>query len=1142
MTEPRPIPDDAQRERALEPGSSFIVQAPAGSGKTGLLVQRYLSLLARVERPEEILAITFSRKAAGEMRQRVLTALRQGDGPQPEEAFARRSWSLARAVLAHAVDCGWELIANPNRLRIQTIDSFCAELTRQLPLSSGFGAPPAIAEDATELYGIAARRTLAMLESGESWSGAVERLIRHLDNDLPYIEDLLADMLARRDHWLRHVADRTRPQLQRQSLEAALGRVVADRLVSVGAALPQALGDPLASLARYAAGNLAATESASPIRALRDCRGWPAPAPQALPQWRGLATLLLTGDGKWRTQARGDIGFPPAGKVPNADKDRCAHFKTLFGELTGALAQHPQLASQLAGVRELPDAQYTAPQWSVLEALIQLLILAVAQLQVVFREHSTVDFAELALAASQALGEPEAPTDLALSLDYRIGHILVDEFQDTSLRQYELLARLTGGWMPGDGRTLFVVGDPMQSIYRFREAEVGLYLQARRTGLEGIALEPLALKVNFRSQEGVVEWVNGAFPAIFPALEDPVRGAVRYSPCRAHRPELPGAAVAVHPLLDFQPELEAQRVVALIQAAREEDPEGRIAILVRSRTHLAHVLPTLRQAGIGYHAVEIDTLAERPVVQDLLALTRALVHPADRIAWLAILRAPWCGLTLADLEALAGGDRHGTLWDRLCAEEWIERLSSDGQVRALRLRNVLARALAERRRRPLRRVVEGTWLALGGPAAVEQENGLGDAAAYLYLLDDLEHAGDLAALGRLDAQLGKLYAAPDEAADERLQVMTIHKAKGLEFDTVVLPGLGRRPNAGTEPLLRWMEVPRDADLNDLLLAPIRARGADPDPISRCLKYLDAERGRNEDARLLYVAATRAKRRLHLIGHCPVQERDGRSVLGVPASGSLLETLWPVVAPDFEKALAVRADGGEQSGSGRAAPARAPQRRLAGAWQPPPVPAPAVRGAAAPDVEAETAVEFDWVGETARSVGIVVHGVLQRIGRNGPSRWDAARVRALGPVLGLQLTRLGVPREERAAAQAHVLSAVQRCLSDERGRWVLDDGHSETAVEWALSGVDDGRVIRVVLDRTFVDAAGVRWIIDYKTGAHAGPDVDAFLDTERERYRTQLERYAALLAQREQRPIRLGLYFPLLQGWREWDYAVAESRP
>src|SRR3954466_14245778 len=159
-----PISDQAARDAALDIRRSFIVQAPAGSGKTELLVQRFVSLISVVENPEEILAITFTRKAAAEMRARVL------------------------AILPNAAELS-------SRLRIQTIDSLCTALTRQMPVLARFGAQPAIVEDASDLYAEAAARTLRDL------SPPAERLLRHLDNDVAAATSLLADMLRSRDRW-----------------------------------------------------------------------------------------------------------------------------------------------------------------------------------------------------------------------------------------------------------------------------------------------------------------------------------------------------------------------------------------------------------------------------------------------------------------------------------------------------------------------------------------------------------------------------------------------------------------------------------------------------------------------------------------------------------------------------------------------------------------------------------------------------------------------------------------------------------------------------------------------------------------------------------------------------------------------------
>ncbi len=158
-------------------------------------------------------------------------------------------------------------------------------------------------------------------------------------------------------------------------------------------------------------------------------------------------------------------------------------------------------------------------------------------------------------------------------------------------------------------------------------------------------------------------------------------------------------------------------------------PNGSVAILVRARSHLFAITEALKTAELPFSAVDIDPLAGRSIVRDLLALTRAMLDPADRIAWLSILRAPWCGLTLADLEALVRDRLTTSIWD--CLQD-LHSLTGDGQQRTAHLRDVLAEAFAEQGRWPLRRWVERVWMRLGGPACLESDEGaLQDAAGLL---------------------------------------------------------------------------------------------------------------------------------------------------------------------------------------------------------------------------------------------------------------------------------------------------------------------------------------------------------------------------------------------------------------------------
>lgn len=1122
----RIISDYEQRQQAISANASFIVRAPAGSGKTELLIQRYLGLLSQVDAPEEIVAITFTRKAAAEMQSRILGALqRAATGPEPETDHARQTWLLARAALKrdHALD--WQLQQSPARLRVMTIDSLCAALTRHMPVLSGLGTQPETLEDAGELYEQAAINTLALLNSGENWADSIARLLEHIDNDLPRLKQLIMAMLGKRDQWLRHVAT----DHQREDLEAALQHVITEQLHLVEKLMPARCVQPLCELATFAADNLADNKPEHPTVRCQDMAHLPGHGIADFPRWSGLCEMLLKADGDWRQRVDARNGFPPAGKGAGAETR--AAMKTRLTGLIEQLRDVHGLLPALQEIRLLPPPQYSDDDWEVVGALCQVLVLAEGQLRLIFAANNQMDFTGISHAAIAALGNDEAPTDLALTLDYRIRHLMVDEYQDISVNQSELLQRLTAGWSAGDGHTLFLVGDPMQSIYRFREAEVGIFIntwESRRLGQ--VPLEPVAIHTNFRSQPGVVDWVNRTFRTVMPELEDITTGAVTYEESTAFHNVQSIRSVNVYPAFDNDAGVEAGEIVGRIRDLQTSDPLGSIAVLVRSRSHLARIIPALRNAGLSFQAVDIQGLMTRPEIQDLLALIRALCHRADRIAWLALLRGPWCGLTLGDLLPLSPDEERLTIWDAINDEVRTRMLSKDGRQRLQRFRDIMAVVMSDVHRQPLHHVVESAWLRLGGPALMKNSAACGNVLTVLDCLREVGQGGRLPDLTRFLQKVAALFSAPEYAAESRIQLMTIHKAKGLEFDHVLVPELGRKTRPNSVELLQWLLLPRSNQSRDLILAPIRAAGSRQAPVYDYVSAIEKRKQENEDIRLLYVATTRAKKSLHLFGHAGVKEEDG-AITCKPVSGSFLHYLWPVLADDYNKALAQYQP---HNVTDDAIPVDPLWRRLPRNPELP-VPEPLAREhpEMSPD-EIRDDIEFEWAGETIKHIGAVVHRCIQQIGRDGLDNWDESRIEAARPWYESRLRQLGVGERELPAAVSDVIRALTGMLNDERGRWILDNNHRDHQDELALTGVYEQRVINVRIDRTFIDAEGVRWIIDYKTSRHGEPDIEPFLDREQDRYRTQLERYAHIFTAMEDRPVRLALYFPLLQGWRCWD--------
>jgi ATP-dependent exoDNAse (exonuclease V) beta subunit len=1074
--------DEAARKAASAPAESILLEAPAGSGKTAVLTRRFLRLLTTVDDPGQILAITFTRKAAAEMQARVARALRgEFSASDPEAAELT---ALAAAALAHGVARGWSIDTHPQSLRIQTIDSFNYWLASQLPVASHAGGALQVTESAGELYRRAARRTLLGAETDPELAADARLLFERTDNHWMYLERLIAQMLEERGHWLRFVAGEE-PQALCARVNASLADLTRARLAALCALIP-------AGLRRRA-------------QALPGC-GPLGGEPAELRHWKHLAHLTLTKD-DWRRQVS-------AHRLGSDFHDplHCRELRDLIDELRRLAGAREALLA----LRKAPAAELSGDDASAIQALSRLLSRAAAELHVEFAQAQRVDYTYVTGAARQALTENGQPTDLALRAGLALRHILVDEFQDTSLAQVQLLEMLTAGWQPGDGRTLFVVGDPMQSIYRFREAEVGLFLKARVAGIGEVRLAPLRLLRNFRAVPALVAFTNEVFAQVFPAADELRTGAVSYRESVSvgtggSARSLGEIAPATLRLFPQGPATEARAIAAHIDALRRHDPEGRVAVLVVAHAHAVPIVEALTACGLPTCAVDLVPLRERLIVRDLVQLTRALFDLADRAAWLALLRAPWCGARLRTLTALSGLNDRALIFEALGDPERLARCDPGDLARLARLRAVMTRALSERGDGPVADWLERTWLRLGASDAYEAQE-LGDARAFFAALAARAAAFEWHGPEDFATLLEHLYSAP-ASGENPVQVMTIHRAKGLEFDHVIVPALQRATRGAEHRLLRWIDLPSESRESDLLISPSPPVGAAEDSdLNVFLKDLIRQRDAHERCRLMYVAATRARSTLWLSAAPPLAADGGVK----PDRRSMLAILWPALAQRFEM-FAGATPAPE-------APPAVPVIRLRADWQPA-VPPAAVLVTQLPAAYLATEpLEFSWVRETQRDIGTAVHAWLVRLA-------EAPQLPERRAVLE-QLARLGMPRSEQPRALEVILTALRQTLADERGRWILSGAHREAYSEWELSGVSGGRLRNVKIDRSFVDEAGTRWVIDYKTSAHEGGDLEGFLAQETERYRPQLEAYRELARALGPQPVRAALYFPLLGAFRE----------
>ena len=1083
------------RQSALDVCRSFIVKAPAGSGKTTLLVKRYLRLLTTVNDPEEVIAITFTRKAASEMVSRVLEALAQTADAQ--SADDTQLLEIASAVRQHDKENKWDLLSSPSRLRIQTIDALSQRLVRQMPWSAGFGAAPSrVADDVMELYQQAAKQTLLSALADQSQKSNAEQLLLALDNDFTRVCKLLVSMLARRDQWQKLLlqefsADDVRQRLMENWQQSA------DHMLSL---CSEQLSNPnkesLLICGRYAAKNLSKVNPDSPICALKDVSEFPQDRISDIEYWRAFYELLFTNSGSLRKTINKTNGFPT-----KADGGDDAIKNKLIGLLDSL--RDTAFAGSIGVVGGLPDSAFTDQEWQLFSSLVEVLKYAIAELTLIFQQKGICDHIEIATRANAALGEEDKPTDLSLRLDYQIKHLLIDEFQDTSHTQMDLFHRLTAGWQPDEGRTVFFVGDPMQSIYRFREADVGIFLNAFATGFQGLNIENLELTENFRSSEELVDWTNKTFTSVFPLRDDRQSGAVKFTHSTAFKQHLgDDDKVKLH-LVDKQ--TEADRVVDLVSKLVENQNNSTdIAVLVRSRTHLTEIISQLKEKGISHHGLKLDRLSNRSCIQDILALTMALTHPGDKLSWLSVLRAPWCGVDLVDLTYIAQAASDNTVWQVM--QSLPVTIKPANVERIQRLNVVFSAALSRVGKMPLHLLVADVWQAIGGPDTVKI-NDLPNIKTYLQQLVQVQLAGQIKNLAQLERAIEELWAVSIDSAAS-IKLMTMHNAKGLEFDIVILPGLYKRPRTDDSKLLIWNEYLLGQSKSSLLVSPIKTQENDNKRYN-FIKNLDSQAQIEENKRLLYVACTRAKQQLHLL----VNDKPDSSSLQAVMQNAIENEIEKLNHPTVELTKLTQ----KQTNTYRRLPLTytLPQRP--------------VNLSLNNTLEAGPLVEYQWAGVSAKHIGTVIHEIIYAVAENKfDVNLDRRRWRN-------KLLSMGVDHERLSAAMDQLELVVENIHQEHRAKWILSANHTQINNEWPLSADIDGGIENIIIDRTFIDEDGIRWIIDYKTSVHEGGNIQGFLDSEVDRYRAQLEKYAMIIRLHESHPINLGLYFPLLGEWREWQY-------
>jgi ATP-dependent exoDNAse (exonuclease V) beta subunit len=1112
----KPAPhDQADRDRALDPRASFHLTAPAGSGKTAVLLARFLKLLAQVSDPREVLVLTFTRKAAGEFRERAMRYFwgRTPAGPDLP-SHEKLLLDLAGQVLINLErkNLATSYLMVPERLPVTTFHAFCVQLLRAAPHEAGVPLDFKLLEDETEAAWSRQealeelRRRLHQRPAADPVRQAlVQRLVR-LNNNWPRLARELSDLLARRDtlkDFLALAQRSLKEQAFAQMMEQRLSQVVLRTLIPLAQELKECGLEERWPQFREAAGPHLLPEKP------------PGVSPVDVPAWQALAQLLLTQRGDRRQ------------KWTNGLK---------FGDWPKFLRTLPEgFVDRLRDCRLLPQVLFSPEEITALHDLILLLNEAWKVYEELCQKRRVLDFVAVEEAALRLLSD-ESLSDLLLRLDLRLRHLLVDEFQDTSDNQMELLCRLVSGWASGDGRTITVVGDPKQSIYGWRKARLPIFLESRE-GLkcEGgriLPLTPLSLTTNFRATATLITWVNEIFGGTIMAAARGKEGLIFEAACPP--PENTGGETPLMALFAGEDRQEARLQEARWLAFKiklclgDLPPGGKVAVLLFTRTQLPAYLGALKKAGLVPRVREGLRLKDSRVVAHLHNLARALVRPQDDVAWAAVLTGPWTNPNLGLLAACAQAP--GRIWpDKLMA------LAENYQTpEALAFLSPLLLASRERvGREPLAHTLErflddsGAWQ---GIAAWEGALGVASARTYLKLLEEANTGLPEATFEKADFALEGAYQPPDpRAADSPLEVLTIHGAKGLEFHTVFVPFLDWQPlrmRGNQPPPFLLEEIPGTPHHVLALAPPYWQRGKDSS--YQLVKRLYDARILAEARRVFYVAVTRAEARLFLSGvltssggHWLAPNESPLSWLfqhyqaRAPVPGT--SRVWGTPPLRVEVCPAPAAPRRPSMASGE----------LPEAWAFTPEPSPyrlifpsEAAGPEGPETPGDPGGLVEHALHSAtRARGEVTHRLLETLARKGglPGPEEVAAA----------LRSQGLDRERAFQLAPEILAEVRTCCQEPFLKKLLSA--REAITEWLLEDQAAFGVVRRGRPDLLAFDGEVWWLVDFKTSRpQPGETWEDFLAREREKYLPQLLAYREMVAKAkgisELEAIRLALYF------------------
>ena len=1108
------LTDENERLSALNTHCSHHVEAPAGSGKTLLLTMRFLKLLGQVSHPGEIIALTFTDKAAGEMRGRIIRILNMAQNDEtPESPLDEALLKLAGDAISRHRQYK-DIFTSADVLNIMTFHSFCLYMVKRAPLQAGIAPDckimdeeiqPTLMDEALQ----SVRDRLFSSPKGEIKRAALENRLLYHNNNWLSISEELKEIVRRRDHF-----------------EDLIREVRFHGLTSLPSTLNKRLQTFIEKnlnylLEEFSSSNLGARweEFADHLSSKgAEVDGLPSLLPgsswEELPGWQAIAERILIKNGRPKKKFGPSNGFYSNFK------------KTTWAELIGGLPEN--VARVLHETRNHPIKGDTIADIGALSDFIILAAEVISEYEAICRKRHIIDFIGLEQSALRLLNE-ENPSDIHLYLDYRIRHLLVDEFQDTNRNQWELIKRLCSGWAPDDGRTIFIVGDPKQSIYAFRNAEVRLFIEAKSgiplPGQGKLPLDTHLLKTNFRSTEELIEWVNLLFGNKVMVNPDTNADEVPFNPSVPARDGREKTVISLNLFFDEDTDRakdnEARWLAQRVKRTLDETGGNKsIAILLFTRNRIHKYLTALKEAHIPVQVQEGLSLTERPEIMHLMQMVRLIARPHDDLAWASLLRSPWSWFDVKILQETAMQD----------CDSWVEkiRLMANTHPEMNLLLKAVDQTLLRAGRDSLGKIVKTFWEDLDGPGITAYLYGMAGVAncrRFFEILEDAEEGIPLETLNRIEIIFDSLYEPVDPTTSRsQVQMMTIHRAKGLEFDCVFLPFMDYRPLASGSkmpPPYLLERMPGAGDKHLIAMGKDR-RTEEPTPTYRLLDKLRKERTWGEAKRTFYVAATRARHALIMSG--VVKSKDeaifapDKSILNWVMDYENLNGRDPTEIKNNTASITVNPTTDSPSPEDRGMDLILPE------------PLPVIPERTPYVVKSPSLLKSDPdEGESSGSArGIITHRILHTsiIGEKPPT--ESAIVKALYTE--------GLPVDLAAYMAPEIMKEVTSTLSDPFITRLIDKSNPIVRSEWAIEDRPKNRHIRSgIIDLAVFDGSDW-WIVDFKTSRPAKIDsVEEFISREEELYMPQLEAYRSMLENVEsvsKSIIHIGIYLTALQQWLE----------